>query len=114
MTDYGALRIRAMLLGDADAYQELMAKMTDQDRLAEIEQWRQAAGAEAILADERGREVTRLRGLLARLEHESLTCPVCSAVLHLGDKHGLDADGRPCWLAAELRNAERPASRSED
>jgi hypothetical protein len=35
MIEYGALRIRAMLLGDSDAYRELMAKMSEQDRLAD-------------------------------------------------------------------------------
>jgi hypothetical protein len=35
VSEYGALRIRAMLLGDSDAYRELMAKMSDQDQLGE-------------------------------------------------------------------------------
>jgi hypothetical protein len=41
VSEYGALRIRAMLLGDPDAYRELMAKMSDQDRLAD---WRHLDG----------------------------------------------------------------------
>lgn len=46
--------------------------------------------------------IDRLRGLLKRLEHDSLVCPVCEAVLDLGERHGKDADGNPCWLAAEV------------
>ncbi len=39
----------------------------------QVEQWRQAAGAEAYLADERGREIARLRGLLLGPERKEAT-----------------------------------------
>jgi hypothetical protein len=63
-------------------------------------------------------EVERLRGLLARLEWAGVfrdpmdnldqsACVVCEVA-----SPGPHAPN--CWLAAELGNAERPASRSED
>jgi hypothetical protein len=118
--------------------------MTDPDRLATIEEhltdhqdiheddgrwllgklkeWQLAAGAEADLADERGREVERLRGLLARLEWVGVLypegaadpcCPACGEpapeVLRSTGKHDPG-----CWLVVELhpeRETTRPVPR---
>jgi hypothetical protein len=54
--------------------------------IVQLEEWRKAAGAEANLADERGRELTELRGHLAGIEWASAdatgapaqaVCPAC-------------------------------------
>jgi len=135
MTEYGDLRIRAMLLGDTDAYRELMAKMTDQDRLAQIKQhltyhqdiheddgWWLLEQAELAftlgdLLPRKELTITRLRGLLERLEwavdcYDDPRCAICGAYKH-GQPPGRHDPG--CELAAELpRIAERPASQSED
>jgi hypothetical protein len=79
--------------------------------IGEVEEWRQAAAAEADLANERGRTIERLRGLLGRLEwagrsdfSEQAACPVCEL---LRDPEGRHEPG--CWLAAELApNANDP------
>lgn len=80
--------------------------------IGEVEQWRQAAAAEADLADERNREVARLRGLLGHLEwagqdigadEREPVCPVCHAP-KLGD--GVwppDTHEPDCWLTAAIR-----------
>jgi hypothetical protein len=70
--------------------------------VAKLEEWQQAAGAEANLADERGREVKRLRGLLGRLEWAGTeldangvkqhACPACTGHEHYGHTPA-------CWLA---------------
>jgi hypothetical protein len=78
-----------------------------------VKEWERAAGAEAELADERNREVARLRGLLGRLEwagtycdrdREMAACPVCDVVADspvVGQRpHAAD-----CWLAAAIRPA---------
>jgi hypothetical protein len=68
----------------------------------QLKEWQQAAAAEADLADERGREVARLRDLLARLEwtpnySPRAACPACLA--RRDDGHGHEFN---CFLAAEL------------
>jgi hypothetical protein len=84
---------------------DLLLDERDQAR-AEVEEWRQAAGAEANLADERNREIRRLRGLLGRLEWAGQPvpgqrigtqprCPVCRVTNPPHD--------RGCWLAAAIR-----------
>jgi DNA repair exonuclease SbcCD ATPase subunit len=76
--------------------QELTAEV---ERLrAEVAEWKQAASAEANLADERGRTIARLRGELGRLEWVSEGeegCPACDRPRSNGHASG-------CWLAAEL------------
>jgi serine phosphatase RsbU (regulator of sigma subunit) len=76
---------------------------------AEVAEWKQAAGAEADLANERSRTITRLRGLLGRLEWvmgqwDWEACPVCRVV-----KAETEIHNPGCWLAAELApNADDP------
>jgi hypothetical protein len=86
---------------------------------AEVAEWKQAASAEADLADERSRTIARLRGLLGRLEWAGglvtfpdgcePCCPACE--VEEADSH----DHEPgCWLAAELvRNANDPPEGSQ-
>jgi hypothetical protein len=77
---------------------------------AEVAEWKQAAGAEADLADERGREVARLRGLLGRLEWGKWggECPACGASGFMSEPKR-DDHHPGCWLAAELaHNANDP------
>jgi hypothetical protein len=78
---------------------------------AEVAEWKQAAGAEADLANERGRTIRRLRGLLGRLEwagtycerdREMAACPVCDVVAD-SPVVGQQPHASDCWLAAELR-----------
>jgi hypothetical protein len=79
---------------------------------AEVAEWKQAADAEADLANERGRTIRQLRELLSRLEWAGTewvgegpperACPVCAAV-RLGDGvQEPEAHDPDCWLAAEL------------
>jgi hypothetical protein len=93
-----------------DQLRDIRAATGEVERLrAEVAEWKQAAGAEADLADERGRTIARLRRLLGRLEwaggigyEGEPCCPVCKQLEDFR-QHGPD-----CWLAAELAN--RPAS----
>jgi hypothetical protein len=73
---------------------------------AEVAEWEQAADAEADLADERGRTIRRLRGLLGRLEWAGQPvpgqrigtqprCPVCRVTTPPHDPG--------CWLATAIR-----------
>ena len=79
--------------------------------VAEVTQSREAAAAEADLADERGREVARLRGRLAELEWAARWpssgaadinaggfsyCAVCKSAEIDGHRPG-------CWMPAELK-----------
>jgi hypothetical protein len=73
--------------------------------IAEVEQWRQAAGAEANLADERGRDLAELRTHLAAVEWAAADaagapaqaiCPACRVL-----KPGPHSPG--CFIARSLR-----------
>jgi hypothetical protein len=94
---------------------------------AEVAEWKQAVGAEADLADERGRTIRRLRGLLGRLEwadkhidwaaraydfnlaSSESCCPACHAIAAREKRHEPG-----CWLAAELApNANDPPEGSQ-
>lgn len=131
MSEYGALRIRAMLLGDQDAYRELMARMSENPDALPGD----LAAAKAALAGVKAaraasphlypadfdwaveqlelawQECDRLRGLLARLEWAGAygesgalpCCPSCTAI-----KPG--PHGPTCWLADALHpeNANEP------
>jgi hypothetical protein len=87
--------------------------------VGQVEEWRQAAEAEADLADERGREVERLRGLLARLETAiDMRLQGLEGKPHLpyrADAAAAYADVRkmlrdPDWLAARLQRPDLPGS----
>jgi hypothetical protein len=100
MSEDGALRIRAMLLGDSDAYRELMAKMSDQ----------LPNNVRNALVAEIRKDESLIAFILGRLGFP----PLWSGDYHQGIREALDAHLLRLQLAEAVVEAVRGLDRGAD